>query len=151
MGSFQLSALNSGFFLPIICVPRDEGQLPNLFSHRTAPRTELILKTRNPWGFPELRGSQCSGISCTSSPDNLLHGKCSSSFLEPFCFVAGWLNTVRKLPLHLCVFSGKCFVYKSPLKYRLCLCGVVVGCFYSIYLQAWTIEVKREISPEVNI
>lgn len=124
MGSFSTQ---QRVLLPIICVPRDEGQLPNLFSHRTAPRTEVILKMRNGWGFLELRGSQCSGMSCTSSPDNLLHGKCSSSFLEPFCFMAGWLNTLRKLPLHLCVFSGKRFVCKSPFKYRLCLCGVVGG------------------------
>lgn len=62
-----------------------KDKLPNLLSQGAAywkenQRTDLILKMRNSWDLRELRGSQRNGMSCVSSPDNLLHGKCGSSW-----------------------------------------------------------------------
>lgn len=149
MGSFSTVSTQQRILLPIICGPRDKGQLPNLFSQRMAPRTELILKVRNPWGFPELRGSRCHGTWVVLL-QTMFHGKCRSSFLEPFCFMVGW-TLCESYPCIFAASQENALSANHHLNRGYVYVGWWVGCFYSIYLQAWTMEAKREISSEVNI
>lgn len=134
-GYIPLSALNRRF--------REERHLPDLLSQGAAhwkenQRTELILKNEKLWG---LAGAQRQPAQwhelCFFSRQPVTWEVWFFLFGTSF-FMACWLSPMEKLPLHLrfpC-FSGKCSVYKSPFKYRVCVWGG--GCLDLMYLQAWS-------------